>query len=95
MVGGAMLRSDYTFVQQESGGSYQNGKIRSLHRGLDLREAENIWCNEKDERADYNAWWYCCIPISGDPGKRDFHFRCFYIVMMWSTDCAAEENPYG
>lgn len=52
------------FVQQESGGSYQNGKIRSLHRGLDLREAENIWCNEKDERADYNAWWYCCIPIS-------------------------------
>lgn len=64
MVGGAMLRSDYTFVQQESGGSYQNGKIRSLHRGLDLREAENVWNNEKDERADYNAWWYCCIPIS-------------------------------
>ena len=48
MVGGAMLRSDYVFVQQESGGSYQNGKIRSLHRGLDLREAENIWRNEKD-----------------------------------------------
>ncbi len=64
MVGGAMLRSDYTFVQQEAGGSYQGGRIRSLHSGLDLREAENVWNNEKDEPADYNAWWYCCIPLS-------------------------------
>lgn len=64
IIGGAMLRSDYTFVQQESGGSYQGGRIQSIHAGMDLRRTENVLLNERNERADYNAWWYCCIPVS-------------------------------
>lgn len=64
IIGGAMLRSDYTFVQQESGGSYQGGRIQPIHAGMDLRRTENVLLNERNERADYNAWWYCCIPVS-------------------------------
>ncbi len=63
MVGGAMLRLDYGFVQQEAGGCYRAGRITSLHTGVDLREAEAVIKNESLERADYNAWWYCCIPM--------------------------------
>lgn len=63
MVGGAMLRRDYGFVQQESGGRYQNGRIMSLHSGVDLRKPENLILNESMENCDYNAWWYCCIPM--------------------------------
>lgn len=63
MIGGAMLRLDYSFIQQESGGRYEAGHIRALHAGLDLREAENVLRNEEEEAADYNAWWYCCIPM--------------------------------
>ena len=63
MVGGAMLRLDYGFVQQEAGGCYWAGRIISLHTGVDLREAEAVIKNESLERADYNAWWYCCIPM--------------------------------
>lgn len=63
MIGGAMLRRDYPFVQQESGARYRMGRISSLHSGFDLRQPEIVLKNEKEEDADYNAWWYCCIPV--------------------------------
>lgn len=64
IVGGAMLRRDYDFVQQESGGYYREGRIVSGNAGMDLRREENIIRNEIPADADYNAWWYCCIPVS-------------------------------
>lgn len=64
IIGGAMLRRDFGFIQQESGGRFQDNRIISGHAGVDLRKAENVILNEKDERPDYNAWWYCCIPVS-------------------------------
>lgn len=63
MIGGAMLRNDYSFIQKEAGGSYAGGKVESLHGGIDLREAKEVIANEIREHYDYNAWWYCCIPI--------------------------------
>lgn len=63
MLGGAMLRLDYGFVQQESGGCYRAGRITSLHTWVDLREPEAVIKNEAFDKADYNAWWYCCIPM--------------------------------
>lgn len=64
-IGGAMLRSDYTFVQQESGASFEKGRIVSYGNGIDLRKVENIMDNSFTGRhADYNAWWYCCIPTT-------------------------------
>lgn len=63
IIGGAMLRLDYSFVQQESGGCYEAGRMTSLHTGIDLRELKEVIKNEVVDKADYNAWWYCCIPI--------------------------------
>lgn len=63
MIGGAMLRMDYPYLQQEAGAAYEAGHFVSFHRGLDLRKEENILFNEKEEAVEYNAWWYCCIPI--------------------------------
>lgn len=63
-IGGAMLRRDYSFIQQEAGACYRNGRIEALRSGIDLRKEDEVICNEREAEADYNAWWYCCIPVS-------------------------------
>lgn len=63
MIGGAMLRRDYPFIQQEAGGCYRNGKVISQRCGLDMRVEENVVYNECIDTPDYNAWWYCCMPL--------------------------------
>lgn len=64
IVGGAMLRNDCQYIQHEAGAWYQEGRfIKSRNRGLDLRKFENVCLNEKEEMVDYNAWWYCCMPV--------------------------------
>lgn len=62
-VGGAMLRLDEQNVQVESGAVWNTGKIVSLKSGLDLRYLDACLYNELEETADYNAWWYCAVPI--------------------------------
>ena len=62
-VGGAMLRLDEQNVQVESGAVWDTGKIVSLKSGLDLRDLDACLYNELEETADYNAWWYCAVPI--------------------------------
>lgn len=64
MIGGAMLRRDYPFIQQEAGGCYRKGKVISQRGGLDMRVEENVVYNECIDRPDYNAWWYCCMPLA-------------------------------
>lgn len=68
-VGGAMLRSDERNIQVESGASWNAGKLVSLKAGLDLRMWENCLKNEQEEYSEYNAWWYCCVPM--DIVRRD------------------------
>ncbi len=63
-IGGAMLRMDYPYLQQEAGAAYDAGCIRSFHRGMDLRKEKNILMNEQEEAVQYNAWWYCCVPMN-------------------------------
>ena len=65
LLGGAMLRLDYPYIQHEAGGVWNHGMIHSVHQGLDLRSMSNVLRNEQREkmRADYVAWWYCCIPV--------------------------------
>lgn len=29
-----------------------------------MRQCECCLYNEREEKADYNAWWFCCFPIS-------------------------------
>ena len=66
LLGGAMLRLDYPYIQHEAGGVWNHGMIHSIHQGYDLRSMKQVLRNEQREkvRADYAAWWYCCIPLS-------------------------------
>lgn len=63
-VGGAMLRLDQQSIQVESGASWNGGFLNSLKHGLDLRMLDACLYNEIEEYTEFNAWWYCCFPIS-------------------------------
>lgn len=62
-IGGAMCRLDVKYIQEESGAVWNDGNLRPLKHGLDLRELKECLLNEKEEKAEYQAWWYCCFPI--------------------------------
>lgn len=62
-VGGAMLRMDNQWKQVESGASWANGTLISHKMDLDLRLLDACLYNEFEEKCDYNAWWYCTIPM--------------------------------
>ena len=63
-IGGAMLRRDIQYRQVESGASWNGGALDSLKANLDLRYTEACLYNEWEEYTEFNAWWYCCFPIS-------------------------------
>lgn len=63
-VGGAMLKIDEPYFQVESGASWNGGKLISNKHNLDVRGLEKCLENEQEEYTEYNAWWYCCIPMS-------------------------------
>ena len=59
-----MLRLDQQYKQVEAGAVWNGGYLLSLKRDLDLRICEECLYNEVEEYAEFNAWWYCCFPIS-------------------------------
>lgn len=61
-IGGAMLRLDTKYIQTESGAIWNGGNLISLKQGLDLRELDACLYNDMEEKAQYNAWWYCAFP---------------------------------
>ncbi len=63
-VAGAMLRLDNRSLQHECGGWWNGFCVRNDKTMLDLTQINNILFNEKEDMANYNAWWYSCIPIS-------------------------------
>ena len=63
-VGGAMLRLDQPNIQVESGAVWNAGNLESKKAGLDLNKVKNCLYNELEEYCEYNAWWYCCVPMS-------------------------------
>ena len=63
-VAGAMLRLDDRCLQHECGGWWDGFCVRNDKTMLDLTRIENILFNEKEDMANYNAWWYSCIPMS-------------------------------
>lgn len=62
-VGGAMLRTDNQWFQTESGGRWNNGALISNKSGLDLRDLDSCLYNEFEETCEFNAWWYCTVPM--------------------------------
>lgn len=63
-VGGAMLRLDKQYMQVESGARWNGGYLDSLKKDLDLRICDSCLKNEIEETAEFNAWWYCCFPMT-------------------------------
>ena len=61
---GAMLYENIQFLQWENGAWFDGG-CHSLHRNLDLRDAQNLLLNEKESTTRiYGAWWFFLFPIS-------------------------------
>ncbi len=63
-VGGAMLRLDRQYFQVESGAAWNAGNLISYKHGLDLNTLDACLFNEFEERAQFNAWWYCAFPVN-------------------------------
>lgn len=61
-IGGAMLRNDTPCVLEESGANW-NGKLVSLGRGMHLDHEEALFQYDALPNTEYQAWWYCCIPL--------------------------------
>lgn len=62
-IGGQMLIEDQPTIQFEAGSFYRHGRLEPVNRGLDLSQPEHLLFNEKEHCVQYNAWWYCCIPV--------------------------------
>lgn len=62
-VGGAMLRSDKPWFHVESGAKWKGLTVEPMGYGLDMRKVEDVRRIDALNGADYNAWWFCCIPI--------------------------------
>ena len=63
-VGGAMLSQEEPWLQIEAGAYWNGGEIQSRKVKVDLREVILCVENEREERCDYNAWWYCSFSIN-------------------------------
>lgn len=58
-----MLRLDQRNIQSESGALWRHGRTVPLHKNYDLLKETAYLKNEREVRADYQAWWYCCFPM--------------------------------
>lgn len=63
-IGGAMLQNDKQNMQVESGAFWNGGRLVSLKHGLNMSNLTDCLYNEVEEAREYNAWWYCCIPMA-------------------------------
>lgn len=64
-IGGAMLKEEVPIVQFENGAKWSLKHYDTpqlLETNLDLTESQNIKSNLNNSNANYNAWFYCCIP---------------------------------
>ena len=63
-IGGAMLRNDKQNMQVESGASWNAGELISNKGNLNMNVTWDCLMNEIEEYTEFNAWWYCCFPMS-------------------------------
>ena len=67
-VGGAMFFIDRKYIQHANGeywhGDRYDSFITTYNLNRDMRELINVVENENVTNANYQAWWYCVIPMS-------------------------------
>lgn len=64
VIGGQMLMEDRPYLQYASGSRYINGRASTCGENIDLSKVENLLPNMRKSPAQFNAWWYCCFPLS-------------------------------
>ena len=64
MIGGSMLVLDKPYQQFENAALYRKGKLIFENNNIDLRTFRNVIQNERLYDRNYNAWCYCCMPLS-------------------------------
>lgn len=63
MIGGSLIALEERFKQVENGASFKNREKIPLNNDFNLTRLKDIIENENnDNLADYNGWFYCCIP---------------------------------
>ncbi|MCR4901926.1 MAG: hypothetical protein K6A23_03640 [Butyrivibrio sp.] len=62
-ISGSMLKLNDPCIMYESGAKWNKGDCIFYNRGLDLKDMNSLLLNEVDNKPDYAAWWYCCIPF--------------------------------
>lgn len=60
-LGGGMLTLERPAVQYEAGGYYDGFHLASRGHGLLLAAREALLANERLPKANFAAWWYCCM----------------------------------
>lgn len=63
-IGGAMLRLSDRSRQFENGALYYRGMLHFENKDIDLKTIRNVMKNELNKDINYNAWCYCCMPLS-------------------------------
>lgn len=64
VVGGHMLDMLRPHFLYEAGAMVKsNTRLRSLHHNIDLRALDALIPFIKYQEVDYNAWWFCAIPV--------------------------------
>ncbi|MBO6260420.1 MAG: glycosyltransferase [Lachnospiraceae bacterium] len=63
-VGGAMFRRDHGYFHVESGAKRKGIVVYPYGYGLDMRRIDAMLHTDTFHDEEYNAWWFCCIPIS-------------------------------
>lgn len=64
MIGGAMLILNDMPKQFENAALYHGGMLKFENKNIDLRTIRNVLTNERPKDVNYNAWCYCCMPLS-------------------------------
>lgn len=63
MLGGAMFHADRRYFQNEAGALYDGTfKFITNCSFYDMRHEEFVIENENLKNANYQGWWFCCIP---------------------------------
>ena len=62
-IGGQMLIEERPTIQHEAGGMCRKGFLHPNKNGLDLSDQAALLQNAKTLPSDYQAWWYCCLPV--------------------------------
>lgn len=64
VIGGHMLDLMRPHFLYEAGAQVRsNTRIKPLHHNIDLRTLESLIPFNKYHTVDYNAWWFCALPV--------------------------------